>query len=118
MGRRDRDSQAKVRYHPPARYDLKALEFLFQAVALEMTVAVLRHFDTPTPLGFESAREGAGIGTVGSDQFQAQEFARTGLADYGGKLCKPLIYGSFFNRFSVSVGLHHSSGDQLECLLC
>ena len=47
----------------------------------KVPVAVLRDFDTPPPLGLEPAREGAGVGAVGPDQFQAQILARTGLTD-------------------------------------
>ena len=44
---------------------------------------MLRHLDTPTRLGFEPVREGAGVGAVGLDQFQARKLAGSGLADEG-----------------------------------
>ncbi len=48
-----------------------------------MAVSVLRHLDTPSPLALQPAREGAGVGAIGPDQFQARKLAGTGLADEG-----------------------------------
>ena len=69
-------------FHDPAPRDhLEARRFLLQAVAPEVAVAVLRHFDAPAPFGLQPAGEGAGVGAVRPDQLQARQFAGAGAAD-------------------------------------
>lgn len=42
---------------------------------------MLWYLDAPAALGLEPAREGAGIGAIGPDQFQTWQFAVAGAPD-------------------------------------
>lgn len=50
--------------------DLEALGLVVQAVASEVAIAMLRYLGPPAAIGFEPAREGAGIGAIGPQHFQ------------------------------------------------
>ena len=82
QGRDQTTSKVAIKQQPPARDDVEPLRPLLQPVAPRLPLAVERHLDAPAPFLFEPLREGAGIGSVRPDQFQARESRRRSRLDH------------------------------------